>query len=121
MNIQAQMVKATSKPSVGEEIQALEVASEEMTGTQVQAPEVTSEELVSAQPLMLFVQPVSMVSPASHSASSSHPPSIGVRDIEGLASLALTNLVATFQTNFMGCAHSVAIAPPLQLPVAEGQ
>lgn len=90
-----------------------------MAGTQIHAPEIISEELAGAQPQALSIQLVSMVSLVSHSAYSSHPPSIGVRDIKGLTSSDLADLTVTFQIDFLGRTHSMAAAPPLQFLVVK--
>lgn len=52
--------------------------------------------------------------------SSSQPPSGGMRDVEGLASLALFELVATFLVEAPKKVRSLAFATSLQFPIVEG-
>lgn len=61
-----------------------------------------------------------MVSFACHATSSSYPPSTGTRDIEGLTSLTIANLAATFKIYFSEQAHSTAAPPPLLFLVVKG-
>lgn len=115
-SVDAQMVEVTPEPLTGEDIQVPEVAPkevagthiqvpkltlEEMVGPHIQSPELTLKELASAQIQALLIQPVIVVSSTPHIASSSCPPSTGMRDIEGLASLTLADLAATFQMDFL--------------------
>lgn len=68
----------------------------------------------------MSVQPVIVVTSMLPAPSSSHLPSAVMRDIEGLASLVLTDLAAIFHMNFSVSVDLVAIIPTLQLPTIEG-
>lgn len=139
-DVEAQIELVTSEPSVGEKIQEPEVtlkeavAPEEVVGAQIQAPKLTSEEMLDTQIQMpkltseetlgvhtqaLLVQPITVVSSAPHTTFSSHPPSIGMRDIEGLVSLALADLVATFQLGFLDQADFTSAALTVQFTAIE--
>lgn len=61
-----------------------------------------------------------MVSFVPHVASSSYPSSIVLKNIEGLASSILTDLVITFQMDFLEQADPGADASTLQFSIVEG-
>lgn len=81
------------------------MVSEEMVGSQIQASTIMPIIMVTSLPLVI---------------SSSHPLLVVMRDINGLASLVLTDLGAIFWIDLLEQADPVATVSTLQFPVVEG-